>query len=571
MSPAEILKPKPFKYLPQNFNVKDASEVLSALEAVANSAPANADDLIRIIERYSEIGMAVEDELSRRYVDMTLHADDESKEAAYNDYYANVATPMEPFAFHVKKLFYDSPHRKDLSQQRYGHLNRMLASQIELFREENLPLKVQESELANKYGGIVSKMTAQFDGKEHTMAQLSVYLKDADRGRRETAWRLRMQAFQDKETEFDALYDQLRELRSRIAANTGFSNYRDYMHENMGRFSYTPDDLYRFHDAVAKVVIPFTAELIKERQQRLGLDSVKPWDTAVDLDGKVLKPFETTDEFISKALLVLEKVKPEYALQLDRMRATGLLDLENRKGKAPGGYNTTLNDLGASFIFMNHVKQHNDVVTLLHEAGHAMHSAATKDIPISFYKDTPSEVAELASMSMELLSMDHWDTYYQDKADLIKAKRDQLEGTLSFLPWCMSVDAFQHWVYTHPDHDASQRRQAFLDIYERFFPGVDWSGVEGYKHLRWMQQLHIFEVPFYYIEYGMAQLGALSVYMNYRQDKAKALKAYQSFLDLGYSKPVSELYKAAGIEFDFSEAALAKLVDFVKRELDQLK
>ena len=571
MNSTHILTPKTPKYLPAGFEVRDPSTVLGSLEALAASVPSSAQDLITVLEHYSEISIAVEDELSRLYVDMTVHADDESKEQAYNDYYAQVAMPSEPFSFRIKKLFYDSPWRAELSQERFGHLNRMLAKQIELFREENIPLKIQESELANKYGGIVSKMTAEFEGKELTMAQLGVYFKDADRQKRETAWRLRMQAFQDKEAEFDTLYDQLRKLREQIAANTGFANYRDYMHEWMGRFSYTPDDLYRFHDAVAKVVIPFTNQLSEERRQRLGLESVKPWDTIVDLDGKVLKPFETTDEFIDKALQVLEKVKPDYATQLARMRATGLLDLENRKGKAPGGYNTTLNDLGASFIFMNHVKQHNDVVTLLHESGHAMHSAATKDIPICFYKDTPSEVAELASMSMELLSMDHWDIYYQDRDDLIKAKRDQLEGTLSFLPWCMSVDAFQHWVYTHPEHDVDQRRAAFLDIYNRFFPDVDWSGVEGYKQLRWMQQLHIFEVPFYYIEYGMAQLGALSVYMNYREDKDKALKAYQSFLELGYSKPVSELYQAAGIEFDFSEQRLSKLVDFVKRELDSLK
>jgi len=570
MNSSQVLLPKPPRYLKPGFDVKDPAIVMSSLEALAAKVPADAQDLINILEHYSEIALAIEDELSRRYVNMTVHADDASLEQAYNDYYANVATPAEPYAFRIKQLFYDSPFRSELSQQRYGHLNRMLAKQIELFREENLPLRIQESELANKYGGIVSKMTAQFDDKELTMAQLGVHLKDADRTKRETAWRLRMQAFQEHESEFDALYDQLRELRSKIAANTGFDNYRDYMHQWMGRFSYTPDDLYRFHDAVAKVVIPFTKELTRERKQRLDLASVKPWDTVVDLDGKVLKPFESTDEFIDKALQVLDKVNPDYATQLGSMRVTGLLDLENRKGKAPGGYNTTLNDLGASFIFMNHVKQHNDVVTLLHESGHAMHSAATKDIPISFYKDTPSEVAELASMSMELLSMDYWDIYYQDPQDLIKAKRDQLEGTLTFLPWCMSVDAFQHWVYTHPDHDAAQRREAFLDIYERFFPDIDWSGVEHYKHLRWMQQLHIFEVPFYYIEYGMAQLGALSVYMNYRENGRNALEAYQRFLELGYSKPVSELYQAAGIDFDFSEAKLGRLVDFVRRELASL-
>jgi oligoendopeptidase F len=267
---------------------------------------------------------------------------------------------------------------------------------------------------------------------------------------------------------------------------------------------------------------------------------------------------------------VLAKVHPNYAMQLELMSNTGLLDLENRKGKAPGGYNSTINNLSSSFIFMNHVKQHGDVTTLLHESGHAMHSAATANIKIAQYLEPPSEVAELASMAMELLTMDYWDEFYPLPSDLKKAKRDQLEGTLSFLPWCMTVDAFQQWVYLHPKHSAEERSDAYVQTCKRFSVGVDWSGLEKYRRIRWMQQLHIFEVPFYYIEYGMAQLGALSIYMNYRKDKAKALKQYQNFLNLGYSVPVKEIYEAAGIEFDFSESRIRELVDFVSGELEAL-
>ncbi len=300
------------------------------------------------------------------------------------------------------------------------------------------------------------------------------------------------------------------------------------------------------------------------------MEELRPWDLAVDLDGRKLSPFETTDEFVTKAIKVLHKVNPQYALQLEMMNNTGLLDLENRKGKAPGGYNTGINNLASSFIFMNHVKLHNDVVTLLHEAGHAMHSAATKDISIDYYCDTPSEVAELASMSMELLSMDYWDEYYQNPADLKKARRDQLEGTLSFLPWCMTVDAFQHWVYLNPEHTPQEREEAYIELNKRFAAGVNWSGLEDYRKLGWMPQLHIFEVPFYYIEYGMAQLGALSVYMNYRHNPQEALRQYQNFLELGYQKPVREVYECAGIPFDFSEERIGKLVDFVRQELKSL-
>jgi len=563
----EKLNPIPFKYLPAGFDVTSAEQVERFMTDLSNEPIACEGCLIELLKKYSDILRAVSDELSWRYIRMSVHADDESFANAYNDYYAKVVAPMEPLSFQIKQKFYTSPHRDKLPAGEYAHLNKMIAKDIELFREENVPLMVQESELANKYGAIVSKMSALFDGQEQTPAQLSVYLKDPDRAKREAAWRLRMGCYAGQEAELDSLYDELRALRGQISKNAGFDNFRDYMHLSLGRFSYTPEDLYKFHDAVEKVVVPFARELDAHRVKTLGLDSLRPWDTAVDLDGRKLQPFETTGEFIAKSTKILEKVKPDYARQLRLMDNTGLLDLENRKGKAPGGYNTSINNLGSSFIFMNHVKLHNDVVTLLHESGHAMHAAAMKDIALAQYCETPSEVAELASMSMELLSMDYWDEFYSNPEDLKKAKRDQLEGTLSFLPWCMTVDAFQHWVYLHPEHSPAERKQAYLELSRRFSPSLDWSGLEDFQHLRWMQQLHIFEVPFYYIEYGMAQLGALSIYMNYRRDKQQALARYQDFLNLGYTKPVSEVYRAAGIEFDFSESRIRELVDFVKAEL----
>lgn len=566
----EKLIPQPYKYLPADLDISSLAALQDFIHSLMQPAPASPDELITLMEKYSSVSRAVSDEMTWRYIRMTVHADDESYEQAYNDYYSQVVAPLEPLSFELKKLFYASPHRAALSEEKYAHLNRMIARDIELFREENVPLKIQESELANKYGGFVSKMTAEFEGREQTVAQLSVYQKDPDRTKREAAWRLRVGCFAAREKELNELYDELRGIRNKIAANAGFSNYRDYMHAEMGRFSYTPEDLYKFHDAVEKVVVPFVKDLDAHRRQMLKLETLRPWDTVVDLDGRKLKPFETTQEFIAKSAKTLNRVDPNYARQLQLMDNTGLLDLENRKGKAPGGYNSSLSNLGSSFIFMNHVKLHNDVVTLLHESGHAMHAAAMKDIPLSQYCETPSEVAELASMSMELLSMDSWDEFYTDAADLKKAKKEQLEGTLSFLPWCMTVDAFQHWVYLHPEHNVEERKKAFLQTSARFSSDIDWSGLEEFKHLRWLMQLHIFEVPFYYIEYGMAQLGALSIYLNYRRDRVRALRQYQDFLNLGYTRPVNEIYKAAGIEFDFSEARIRELVDFVKAELAEI-
>ena len=255
-----------------------------------------------------------------------------------------------------------------------------------------------------------------------------------------------------------------------------------------------------------------------------------------------MKPFKKIDEFIDKAIDILHTIKPEFGEKLNMMKNTEFLDLENRKGKAPGGYNYPLQETGAPFIFMNAVGLHRDIVTLLHESGHAMHTFAMKDIKLDPYKGTPSEVAELASMTMEFLSMDHWGKYYSNTADLKKAKRDQLKGALSFLPWCMIVDAFQHWIYLNPQHTMEEREAYFLSLLKRYDTGIDWTDVEQFQKLLWLFQLHIFEVPFYYIEYGMSQLGALSVYRNYKKfGKEKALKKYEDFLKLGYTVPVNEL------------------------------
>lgn len=565
------LNPIPYRYLPEDFDVTDCDTVAQRYQNLISRQAGSVDELLAIMEEAAELHKALADELSWRYVRMTVHADDESYADAYNEFYGKVYAATDSCRFDLEKLFYDSPYRTDLDPARYAHLEKMIANNIELFREENTPLKVQESELANKYGAIIGGLSAEYDGKDCTLAQLNAILKDPDRPKREGAWRLRFKLLSSAREKLDSLFDELKALRIRIAHNAGFANYRDYMHREKGRFSYTPEDIHRFHDSVEKVVVPFVSELHRKRKRALGLDILRPWDTAVDLDGRVLHPFQTTEEFIDKCLQVLDKVNPAYAEQLAMMNNSGMLDLENRKGKAPGGYNTGIHKLASSFIFMNHVKMHNDVVTLLHESGHAMHSAAVGDITLDYYCDTPSEVAELASMAMELLSMDYWGIFYTDPADLKKAKRDQLEGTLSFLPWCMIVDAFQHWLYLHPEHSPAERSAAYAGIYRRFYTTIDWSGLEDKLHSGWMLQLHIFEVPFYYIEYGMAQLGALSIYYNYRQDKEKALRQYQDFLNLGYSKPVDEIYRTAGIDFDFSEARIRELVAFVRSELEAIE
>ncbi len=568
----EKITKKPRIYFKDDFDVTNWEEVKEKLEEIINFEVNSANDLIIMLEKAGELSDILSEEMAWRYITMTRYADNPENSKKFNEFYANIVSKSIPYDFKLKKKFYDSPYKNDLDKEKYSHLVKIISNDIELYREENIPLQIKEKELTSKYGERFSKLTVTYKGEEKTLSQLSVYQKDKDRKVREETWRLKMDRMAKEKEFFDNIFDEMKELRIQQAQNAGFDNYRDYMHQAKGRFAYTPQDLIEFHNAVEKEVLPFLKELSLERKEKLKVDKLRPWDTSVDLDGRTLKPYETIDEFIDKAIDILYEIKPIFGIRLNMMKNSGFLDLENRKGKSPGGYNYPLQETGAPFIFMNAVKLHRDIVTLLHESGHAMHTFETKDIKIDAYKDTPSEVAELASMGMEFLSMPHWNKYYPNPEDHKKAQRDQLAGALKFLPWCMIVDSFQHWLYTNPNHTVEERDDYFVSLLDRFSTGIDWSGLEQYKKLSWLFQLHIFEMPFYYIEYGMSQLGALSIYKNLKEKgNDRTLESYINFLRLGYTKPVDQLYKAAGIEFDFSQKHIGELVKFVKKELDNLK
>ncbi|SKC92092.1 M3 family oligoendopeptidase [Maledivibacter halophilus] len=557
-------------YFDENFKADEWEEVEKEFKEIEGAQINSKDDLENLIEKYSELSYIIEETYAWKYIKMTCNADKPQYSKAFNQFYADIVSKSQPYDFRFKKKIYESPYKDEMSSDKYAHFIRIISKDIEIFREENIPLMVKENELSNKYGEIMSGLTVDFDGEENTLLQMKKYLKYPNREVRERAWRLISEKVFSKKEELEKLFDDLKEIRVKIAKNAGFDNYRDYMHRAKGRFDYTPEDIFKFHDSVEKVVIPFLKELSNERKEKLKVEKLRPWDTEVDVDGKVLKPFDDAEEFIDKSIRILYKVKPEFGQKLQMMKNSKFLDLENRKGKAPGGYNFPLAEHGAAFIFMNAVGLNSDVRTLLHESGHAMHSFAKADEKISQYKDVPSEVAELASMSMELLTLEYLDEYYEDEEDLRKAKREQIEGTIQFLPWAMIVDAFQQWIYTNPDHTVEERTEYFKSLMDRFNQGVDWSEFDIEKGARWLRQLHIFEVPFYYIEYAISQLGAIAIYKNYKENGPKAIEQYENFLKLGYSQSVSSIYETAGIKFDFSKDYIKEIVEFIKKELKEI-
>lgn len=452
---------------------------------------------------------------------------------------------------------------------------RRFRAQIEIFREANVALLAENEKLGAEYQAITGSFTAEWEGKQLPLPQLAPFLKDLDRGVRERAFRASTAPYMEERDRMAALFDKQYALRQQIARNAGYADYEKYAFAAKQRFDYTPDDCRRWHDAVEEAVLPAIDRIHDARRKRLGIDRLRPWDLAVDILGRpALKPFTTDAELIATTAGVFDQVDPELGAEFATMRREGLLDLGSRKGKAPGGYCETLHERGRPFIFMNAAGTMEDVMTLLHECGHAFHAFSAHHLPLLWQRNPTMEQAELASMAMELLAFDGLRKErggFFDEAEWGRARREHLEGVLLTLPHVASVDAFQSWIYSSGQgHDADARDARWGELRARFDRGADWTGLERERVARWYRQLHIFLYPFYYIEYGLAQLGAMQVWINSRKHHQGALAAYRRALSLGGTVTLPEMYRAAGVELVFDRGRMRELVAEVEGELDRL-
>lgn len=519
----------------------------------------------------SELEAVLEEDMAWRYIKMNIDTTDEELSKDFHFFVEEIQPKAAPYGNDFNKKLVECPHHKELGPK-YTNMLREVKSQIEIYREENIPIKTKLSSESQKFGSINAKMSVEIDGEELTLQQAARYLKNLDRSVREDVYKkVQKRRLQDKD-DLNDLFDKLIDMRQEIASNADFDNFRDYSFKSMGRFDYSPEDCYEFHKAIAEHIVPITNELDKERKEALELDTLRPWDKDVDITGKEpLSPFTTADELVEKTIACFNEIKPSFGECIAIMQEMGHLDLESKKGKAPGGFNYPLFEIGVPFIYMNSVGTHKDLVTMLHEGGHAIHSILTKDYEITDFKSFPSEVAELASMAMELMSMEHWDIIYDDEEELKRAKREQLHRVLTVLPWVATIDKFQHWIYTNKGHSQEDRYNYWLGLMEEFGSDItDWSGLEEEKKNTWQKQLHLYEVPFYYIEYGMAQLGAVAVWRNFKNNPEKAVEDYEKALSLGYTKNIGDIYKTAGVKFDFSPSYVKELASFVKEELGKI-
>jgi oligoendopeptidase F len=519
---------------------------------------------------WGELSAAVDQDGSERHIAMTCHTDDPEAEKAFLHFVEHIQPELKPREFKLAQLFVDHPLRRQLPRPRYEVFDRSTALQVELFRQENVPLETEEAKLSQQYQKLVGSLTVQFRGEEKTLVQMARYQEEPDRALRQETWELVVDRRLKEVEKFEDVFDELLKLREQIAHNAGFKNYIDYAFRRNRRFDYTPDDCLRFHDAIEQEIMPALRELQGERRQALGLPALRPWDLAVDPASRPpLRPFEKVEDMVAGTQKIFSRLDRPLADEFQQMQDLHLLDLANRKGKAPGGYQSTLAEARLPFIFMNAVGLQRDVETILHEAGHAFHALAARNEDLYAYRDAPIEFCEVASMSMELLGNQFIENFYP-APEAKRARREHIEGIVEIFPWIATVDAFQHWIYSHPGHTRAERRAAWDALMKRFAGDVDWSDFETARGYLWHRQLHIFLHPFYYVEYGIAQLGALQVWANSRKDQARALADYKRGLSLGGSRSLPELFAAAGCRFDFSAGTIKPLVELVRSELAAL-
>ena len=567
-----VLEPRPRTFLPPDYKVKDWDTLEPYLEELKNRHLNNAQDLEQWLLDRSELESILAEEMGWRYIRMTCDTQDETATEAFNYFVNEIEPKAAPYDHALNEKLIRSPFLQELDPEKYRIYLRSVQKAIEIFREENIPLNTEITTKQQQYAAITGAMTVTLEGEEMTLQRAADRLKSLDRQVREDAYRaIQERRYQDKDP-LHALYTDLVSLRHQVAQNAGFANFRDYMFASLGRFDYTPQDCFDFHAAIRSTLVPVISALDRERKANLALAELKPWDLDVDDSGKPpLEPFKTGEELLEKTIQCFYRLDTFLGDCLVTMRNMNRLDLESRKGKAPGGYNYPLDETGVPFIFMNATSSLRDVVTMLHEGGHAVHSFLTHPLPLGAFKHPPSEVAELASMSMELISMDYWDLFFSDADELRRAKRTHLESVLETFPWVATIDRFQHWVYENPAHTLAEREENWLRIFDAFNQQeVSWAGLEKYKAVLWQKQLHLYEVPFYYIEYAMAQLGAIAMWKFYKQDPQAALAGYKAALSLGYTRTIGEVYAAAGIRFDFSPEYIKSLADFVQEEMAKL-
>ncbi|AHF15914.1 M3 family oligoendopeptidase [Niabella soli] len=567
------IQPRERRFLAKDFKVTDWATLEPYFKELADRPLTAKADLDGWLQDISELEAVVSEDACWRQINMTRDTTDVALAESFTFFMTEIQPQMQPYADQLNRKLIDSRFSKELTAPEFFTYLRNVKKNIDLFREANIPLQSELAVEAQQFGMIAGKMMVTVNGQEFTLQQAAKFLENPDRKQREDVYRKIGDRRLEDKTALDELFSSLLKKRHQVALNAGYDNYRDYRFAELGRFDYTKENCFQFHEAVKQHVLPLVDEIYQQKKAKLGLDALRPWDIDAEPAGiEPLRPFTTGSDLIEKAIHCFTDLKPFFGDCLKTMNAMGRLDLESRKGKAPGGYNCPLAETGAPFIFMNAAGTMDDVTTMVHEGGHAIHSFLAHPLQLAAFKEYPTEIAEVASMSMELFSMDYWTEFFKTPEELKRAHEQQLERVLTIFPWIATIDKFQHWIYENPNHSTEERRVMWRTILEEFTPAtLDTTGLEDYRNFNWQRQLHLYEVPFYYIEYGIAQLGAIGLWQQFKKNKEQALTNYINALSLGGTRTLPQLFEAAGLQFDLSPNHIKGLMEFVKGELDKLK
>ncbi|QHV46626.1 M3 family oligoendopeptidase [Bacillus cereus] len=560
----------------QCVNTIDISNVLQlekTLSTLLNKMISSKLDLENWLKEQSKVIWEIEEQLRSHYIAFQCNTDDEGIKDTFEHDQQFVKPLLKRYQNLLDNKYLESPFRMELDSNVYGLLDTKIKNAQKLFCEENIELEIQEDKLVTEYFEITGGLSAIWDGEEKTITELQSYLQDSNRDIRKKAKTIISEQFLSVEKELQNILNQLIEIRHQKAKNIQLENYRDYMFKKYERFDYSAIDCYELAESIRKYVVPLKDKIMLEKKEKLQVDTLRPWDvSAVTPDQKVLKPIANENDLIEKSTHIFNKLDVEFSALLNRMYKHNCLDLTSRKGKAAGGFCEYLPASQLSYIFMNLNYTQDDIITFIHEMGHSIHNELIKPLKLRQYIEIPAETAELASMTMELFSLNYWDTFYTDKKDLKQAKINFFKDVISYLPIMLIVDQFQHWLYENPIHTSEERNEKYLQLQKHYQSSViHIDGYENWIATSWLPVLHIFEVPFYYIEYAIAQLGALQMYKQYKEDPKQTLENYKKALSLGSSQSIKEVYDAAGIRFDFSGETIKELMLFVEKELELLE
>ena len=564
-------------FIPEDFDASSWENIEPYVDDLIQRNLSCSSCLEKLISDSSNLAEHISETGALLYIGMTCDTENETKKNDFLNFVENVRPKLSKFSDKLNRRIAEHPSVGDLPD-RYDLMIRGIKSDIDIFREENIPLGVEQTKLVTKAQGITGGMTVEFEGEERTFPEMKAFLESNNRSMREKAWKSMVSRWMNDSEELSEIFDELIKIRHEIAKNAGFESYTNYMFKAMHRFDYTVEDCLTFHNSIEKVCMPIVREINEKRRSSFNLEILSPWDvneksgSGPDIEGKnPLRPFENVGEMVQKLSELFHKMSRDLGNKFDKLVEMDTLDLETRKGKAPGGYQYYLEKSRVPFIFMNAAGLQGDLETMIHESGHAFHSLYCGHLDLIDERNYPIEFAEVASMSMELLTQDEWQIFYDNDDEVNRAILSHLEGVVFLLPWIATIDAFQHWIYANPNHTREERTEYWLSLRDRFGSKMDWKDNEDFRELSWQQQGHLFGVPFYYIEYGIAQLGALQLWQTHRKSPEKALKDYENAMKLGNTKILPELFAAAELKLGFDEKHVDSLINEVKTAMAEVR